>query len=87
MGSFSSVLGKPPQAFSFHENQASVDAREHEVQMLVDNFKTWLPTASRTLKFMLEHEAQQQETARKEQLRRDREAEEARLRVTRNIRI
>jgi hypothetical protein len=42
MGSFSSVLGKPPQAFSFHENQASVDAREHEVQMLVDNFKTWL---------------------------------------------
>ncbi len=87
MGSFSSVLGKPPQVFSFHENQAAVKAPEHEVQMLVDNFKTWLPTASRTLKSMLEHEAQQQETARKEQLRRDREAEEARLRVTRNIRI
>jgi hypothetical protein len=36
---------------------------------------------------MLEHAAQQQEAERKEQLRRDREAEEARLRVTRNIKI
>ena len=87
MGSYSSVLGKPPQVFSFHENQATVDAPEHEVQMLVDNFKTWLPMASRTLKSTLELEAQRQETARKEQLRREREAEEQRLRVLRNIRI
>ena len=46
MDSYSSVLGKPPQVFAFHDNQAVVDAKEHEVQMVVDNFKTWLPMAS-----------------------------------------
>lgn len=87
MGSYSSVLGKPPQAFKFFDKQAVIAAREHEVQVVVDNFKTWLPMASRTLKALLEQEAHRKETAAKEQLRREREAEEQRLRVTRNIRI
>jgi len=87
MGSYSSVLGKPPQAFAFTRDQASIRAAEHEVQIIIDTFKTWLPAASQTLKSFLEREAQQQEAARKEQLRREREAEEQRLRVLRNIKI
>lgn len=87
MGSYSAVMGKPPQAFSFSSNQAFVNAAEHEVQLVIDNFKTWLPAASLTLKSILEREFRQQEAARTEQLRRARQAEEARLRVLRNMKI
>jgi len=87
MGSYSSVLGKGPNAFSFHGSQATVKAAEYEVQALIDNFKSWLPIASRTLKGLLEQAAQKQEATRREQLRSEREAEEQRLRVLRNIRI
>jgi serine/threonine protein kinase len=86
-GNYSSVLGKSPQVFAFRGIQAVVRAQEHEVQMVVDNFKTWLPMASRTLKSLLEQEAQRQEASKKEQLRRDREAEGQRLRVLRKIQI
>jgi serine/threonine protein kinase len=87
MGSFTSVLGKPPQVFNFRGNQAVVGAPEHEVQSLIDNFKAWLPTATRTLKFQLEQDAQRQHIARLEQLRREQEAEEQRLRIMRKIQI
>jgi serine/threonine protein kinase len=84
---YSSVMGKPPGSFVFNGNRAVVDAREHEVQAVINHFKEWLPEASRTLKSLLEQAARKQEADRKEQLRREREAEEQRLRVLRNIRI
>jgi hypothetical protein len=87
MGSYSSVMGKPPGAFVFNGNRAVVMAQEHEIQSIIDHFKGWLPLASRTLKSLLEQAARKEEADRKEQLRRDREAEEQRLRVLRNIRI
>ncbi len=87
MGNYSSVFGKPPQAFSFQGKTASIAAREHEIQSVIDHFKQWLPAASRVLKVLLEEAAQRDEAARKEQLRREREAEEQRLRVRRNIRL
>lgn len=87
MGSYSSVLGKPPQVFSFVGNKASVGAAEHEIQLIIDNFKTWLPAATRTLKAILEDKANQHAAARAHQLRIEREAEQQRLRVLRNIKI
>lgn len=87
MGGYTSVLGKDPSRFSFRGNQAIIGAREHEVQAIIDNFKNWLPLATRTLKSLLEQKAQKEEASRQEQLRREREAEEQRLRVLRNIRI
>ncbi len=88
MNNYTSVLGKDPSRFTFHgRTQLSVNAAEHEVQQVIDNFKLWLPNASETLKKMLEQAAQREEAARKEQLRREREAEEQRLRVLRNIKI
>lgn len=87
MSSYTSVMGKPPSVFSFSGDQATVNAPEYQIQALIDNFKSWLPLASRTLKSMLEQSAQKQEATRREQLRREREAEEQRLRVLRNIRI
>jgi len=87
MGSFTSVMGKPPSVFTFNGNQAVVMARENEIQLVIDYFKGWLPLASRTLKSFLEQAARKKEADRKEQLRQEREAEEQRLRVLRNVRI
>lgn len=87
MGSYSSVFGKPPEVFSFRGDRATVSAAEHEVQSVIDCFKTWLPTASRTLKSLLEEAARRDAAAKREQLRREREAEEQRLRVLSRVKI
>jgi eukaryotic-like serine/threonine-protein kinase len=87
MGSYTSLHGKPPGVFVFNGNRASVNAEEYQVQQVIDYFKQWLPQASITLKGILEEDAKKEEAYRKEQLRREREAEEQRLRVLRNIRI
>lgn len=87
MSNYSSVAGNGPDTFSFQGNQAFVDAQEHEIQPVIDHFKTWLPVATRTLKHLLEQDAQRQEVKRREILRHEREAEERRLRVLRNIKI
>jgi|ERR1019366_1787460 serine/threonine protein kinase len=87
MSSYSSVMGKSPQVFSFNGTQATVSAAENQVQPIIDHFKSWLPIATRTLKQRLEADAQQRMAQQRENLRREREEEEMRLRVTRNIRI
>jgi len=87
MGSYTSVYGKPPQVFAFNGKQATVPAAEHDIPRIIEYFKLWLPAASLNLKAILEENAQKQDAARKEQLRREREAEERRLRILRNIKI
>ncbi len=87
MGSYSSLYGKPPEAFTFRGNQASIGATENEVQPVIDHFKVWLPKATQMLKLRLEQAAVRQKAEREEKLRREREAEERRIRVMRNIEI
>jgi hypothetical protein len=87
MGRYTSLLGKGPSAFVFKGNQAFVGAEEREVQTLIDYFKSWLPIATETLKRVLEEEAQREENRRREQLCREREAEEQRLRVLSSVRL
>jgi len=81
------LMGKEPASFSFKGDRAFIGAREHEVQRIIDDFKSCLPQATRDLKSQMQQAAQQQEAQRREQLRREREAEEERLRVLSNIRI
>jgi hypothetical protein len=81
------LMGKDPSAFTFRGDVAIIDAREHEVQQLINYFKNWLPAASVNLKALLEEKAWRDESARKEQLKRERENEEQRLRIKRNIKI
>jgi serine/threonine protein kinase len=87
MGGYSAVMGRPPESFSFSGARATVSASEHEVQAVIDHFKSWLPQASRTLKQNLEEAARRLENQRREQLRKERAEEESRLRVLGNIRI
>lgn len=87
MGSFTSVEGRGPEAFTFDGLRATVHAREHEVQQIINYFKGWLTQATRQLKFELENEAKENEARRREQLRQERAAEEQRLRINQSIKI
>jgi serine/threonine protein kinase len=87
LGNYTSVLGRGPNSFSFSGNQASANARETEAQPMVDHFKNWLPAASQSLKNRLEQAVHRREESMRAELRREREAEEARLRVTRKLKI
>lgn len=87
MGNFSSVLGAGPEQFSFSGTSASVGAPEHSAQDVINHFKQWLPLATQTLKATLERKAKQEQHARLEQLRKDKEAEERRLRVNRSLKV
>lgn len=87
MPAYSSVMGKPPQVFQFRGSTAVVNATSHQVQSIVDYFKTWLPLASRNLKQMLEDAGMRDVAAKREQLRREQAEEQERLRVLRNVRI
>ncbi len=87
MGSYGSVMGKGPEVFHFIGNKATVSAQEYQVQLVVENFKNWLPMATQTLRRLLEQEAQKREATTREHLRQEKEHEEARLRVMRQIKI
>jgi len=87
MGSYQSILGVDPYRFTFDGVNVSVPASEHVAQDVINNFKNWLPTATQVLKQRLEYEKRQEEAHRREDLRVQRETEERRLRVNRNLRI
>jgi serine/threonine protein kinase len=87
LGSYSSVYGKGPEAFTFDGNHAIVEASEHQVQDIINHFKNWLPRASLVLRSDLELRARKLDEERRRRLQLEREAEEQRLRVLRNVRF
>ena len=52
----SSLMGKEPANFQWAGKQASVSAREREVQGVIDHFKSWMPIATDTYREMRERE-------------------------------
>jgi serine/threonine protein kinase len=87
MGSYSSLMGLEPGRFQFNQNLVRVSVDAGSAQGAIDHFKQWLPIASRVLKQTLELEARSREAKFREELRRAKQAEEERLRVTQNLRI
>jgi serine/threonine protein kinase len=85
--SHTAVWGKGPETFSVTGNRASVSASEHEVQQIIDHFKSWLAPTTQRLRQSLENAILRQEHERKESLLRERQAEERRLNVMQNLRI
>jgi hypothetical protein len=87
MGNYAAVWGKPPSSFRFGGNEARVNAEEFQIQPIINHFQTWLPTASHALKRSLEEAAQRATFEKRERLRRERELEEAKMRVRTKIAI
>jgi serine/threonine protein kinase len=87
MRSFSAVEGIPPNAFKFSGHEARVAVPPYSVQNVVDHFKNWLPNATRVLYQRMQQEIERQEFEQREKLKRQRAAEEERLKVLRSIKI
>jgi serine/threonine protein kinase len=87
MGNYTSLWGKPPEAFRFIGNQAVIDSSEQDAQQIVNHFKPWLPKATAALRTHLQQEATDKAARQREQLRQQREAEERRLRVNSALRV
>jgi len=87
MGSYSAVEGIPPEAFQFNGYEARVAAPSHTVQNVIDHFKEWLPLATRVLNQRMRQEIERADFKERERLKRQKVAEEERLKVLRSIRI
>lgn len=87
MGSYSSLMGADPGQFVFEGDRVNVSVREEQAQLVVDYFKGWLPQASAVLKGRLEEAERERQVELRNQLRRQKEAEEQTLRVNRALRV
>lgn len=87
MGSFTYPSNAHPTAFNFNGAVAKVPAQEHDAQQIIDHVKRWLPQATTALKHRLHSEAVRREQEMQAKLKRERQAEEQRLRVNRSLKI
>ena len=87
IGNYSSLMGKGPDQWRFTSNTAFIDARESQIQQLIDHFKAWLPTATRDYHSRLQRDVEEVERRRLAELRAARELEEKRLRVLKSVRL
>jgi serine/threonine protein kinase len=87
LGSFTSVSGIPPSSFRFVEDVAIVTTAEHSAQQVIDYFKSWLGPTTANYRHRLENEAREQERRRVDELRRQREQLEAKLRINKSLKF
>lgn len=87
MGSYSSVMGKGPENFSFSGNNAVIAAREDQVQPIINYFKQWLPMANRKYEEILKREKAEAEQRQRRELQAEIEEQERRQRILRSIKL
>jgi hypothetical protein len=80
-------MGAHPTSIRFAGNVASVPAEPRWAQELIDYFKRWLPQATQALKETLQRDALIKADQLRERLRREKAAEEERLKVNLGLRI
>src|SRR5262249_33246697 len=84
---YTSVMNKGPERFSFAGNKTSIPAQESDVQRIIDHFKEWLPNANHRYEEMVRTEKQQAEAQQREQLQKEIEEQERRQRILANVKI
>jgi eukaryotic-like serine/threonine-protein kinase len=87
MGSYSSLMGKGPEKFSFRFNKASISTRADEAQNMIDYFKDWLPKANRKYELKLKHDIEIKEKKERIALQQKKGAEQQRLNVLKNLKF
>jgi serine/threonine protein kinase len=87
MGSHTSVYGRGPENFSFNSNRATINAREDEVQRIIDYFKTWIPLATNRYQQEIENESHRKEEQETMRIKSLIEEEERKKRLRANIRL
>jgi serine/threonine protein kinase len=87
MGSYTSSMGRGPETFTFEGNLAKVRAEERLVQDIVNYFKSWIPLATRRYEQDLQDERRRKEEQERQKIRVAIEAEEAKARLRKNIKL
>lgn len=85
MGSYSSVMGYRPEAFSFLRNIATVAVDEQDVVRVVETFRQWLPLANQVYKDAIARGRREAEAKAREALEEEVRRAEARERVLKRI--
>lgn len=76
-----------PDSFVFAENRATIQAGESEVQRIIDYFRDWVTQANKKYEQLLREEILLQEENERRQLQAETEANEARARLRKNIKL
>lgn len=87
MGSHTSVMGKGPARFNLSGKKARIDAREDDVQRIINHFKNWLPKANRVYEERIQREKKEAEEKNRQELQRKIEEQETRQRVLKKVKI
>lgn len=87
MGDHSAVLGKGPDRFEFRDDRAVIPALENEVEQLINHFKDWLPKANKRYEELARQEIVEQQSKEQRRLQAEIEANEARVRLRKIIKL
>lgn len=87
MGNYTSLQGRGPEAFSFRGNQATVRARDHEVQKTIDHFKDWIPLATKKYEEDLRAEQAQGQDRLRAELQASIHEQEAIVQLRRSVKL
>lgn len=87
MGSHTSVMGKGPERFTLEGNCAKIPAEERQVQDIINYFKSWIPQITARYKQDLKEEVRRKEEQERQKVRMEIEAEEAKSRLRKNIKL
>jgi len=87
LGTYQSVSGKGPSVFELRGNEARIRASERETPLIIGYFKLWLPSANQRYEEKLKQMKVEEETKLKRELQAKIDAEEARLRLKRSIKL
>lgn len=87
MGSYSSIMGIEPEAFSFSGDRATIQAEEKEVQDIINYFKGWLPMANRKYEERLRKEITDEANSKRKRMQQEIEEQERRQRILKNVKI
>ena len=87
MGSYTSVYGKGPQAFTFAGDRAHVTAPDSQVQNVINHFKDWIPKATHVYRERRIRQRRQMEESERAQLLKEEEELQRRQKLRENIRL
>jgi len=87
MGNYSSLAGKPPQAFEFRGNVAQISADARQVQQIVNHFNNWIPVANRVYAELVKEAKEIEELKERQALENRIKKDEERANVLRNLKF
>jgi len=80
-------IHEEPERFTFDGRTARVATAAGSAQMVIDYFKSWLPTASNKLHQLLKMAAVESEQRQLAMLKKERETEELNLKTNNNLHV